>query len=458
MRVWSLAAALALAACAADPEPSCETRDDCPERHSCQEGACVEDPPFEPYPEPCTSDADCPDGEACGDGVCRDPAGAADCPDRPLAEVAVCENHDPSQCACYAGRVSFHEREQAGRLSCAGVVGIFSDVLELRQDGCQLEALDGQLEGTAVGDSELGLRIANLPNETACRAFPDRWAPQGDDGRPAIRIECSPTCTIYMEQLSPPAPERLVPSGAFLMGSSPPPPDRPEETPAHLADVTCFYADRLEVTRDAYLECLDAGPCSPPLYPDAEPNRETFFAAARRTLPMTHLTHRQAEDYCHFARKALPTEAEWERAAQAEEPSRYPWGDDAPTCAHANLAGCAEDPAPWDGTREAGVSSFDVADLAGNAREWTRDFFSPSAYAGRAARAGETGVRNPEQLEPDPALGAVRVVRGGSHLTDAAARPTDHDARVTARTAVPDNDAAADLGFRCVRYEPGVAR
>ena len=456
----------------------CEFDTDCSAGNRCVDNACAAIPADELNEiraGVCDTDAQCSEGEVCKNRRCRDElleGNPLTCPEPPLSEELVCSNWDPEECPCYAGVVAFHEKDEGGRLSCAGVVGIFSDVLYIKQNGCHIEALDGQLTGDAVGFGELKLRIANLPNDTSCSALADRWARLGGDGRPAVRITCSATCKIWMEQFPKLPPERIVPDGNFFMGSAEGidlPPDRPEEGPEHLVDTTCFYMDRFEVSRGEYLTCLDAGPCSPPLFPEGQ-DRESFFAPALQNLPVTYVTHRQAEDYCKFREKSLPTEAEWERAARASRwaMSKYPWGPDEPViddrCGQANVAGCSGQLEPVDNAgggdslRNDGASFFDIVDLAGNAREWTRDYFNPSVYARRAASAGENGAKNPEQLEPDPSLGEVRVVRGGSYLTDVRTNVEGNEARVAARTAVHQNDTAPDLGFRCVRYKPGVAR
>jgi iron(II)-dependent oxidoreductase len=138
-----------------------------------------------------------------------------------------------------------------------------------------------------------------------------------------------------------------------------------------------------------------------------------------QTLPITpraaviHINWYEAEAYCKWARRRLPSEAEWEFAAAtvpgAAAPKRnYPWGDEPPTTAHANLYGAAS------GTVDvnafpAGDSAWGVRQLFGNVWEWTRDWFNP--YPGF--------VCDPYKEYSAPWFGNHKVLRGGCYATRA---------------------------------------
>jgi iron(II)-dependent oxidoreductase len=92
--------------------------------------------------------------------------------------------------------------------------------------------------------------------------------------------------------------------------------------------------------------------------------------------PVVFVCWYEAEAYCRWARRRLPTEAEWELAAGSFEGRRFPWGDAPPTTAHANLdarAGGTVDVAD----HAAGDSPYGCRQMIGNVWEWTASRFAP---------------------------------------------------------------------------------
>ena len=92
-----------------------------------------------------------------------------------------------------------------------------------------------------------------------------------------------------------------------------------------------------------------------------------------------YVSQAEASAYARRAGKALPTEAQWQRAAygmpDGSERS-YPWGVDAPGAKLGNFDFHRWDPTPV-GAFPAGQSAFGVADLLGNGWEWTSSLFEP---------------------------------------------------------------------------------
>ncbi|WP_431933059.1 formylglycine-generating enzyme family protein [Nonomuraea jabiensis] len=172
---------------------------------------------------------------------------------------------------------------------------------------------------------------------------------------------------------------------------------------------------------------------------------------AREDHPVVHVTWNDAQAYCAWAGRRLPTEAEWERASRGGlEGARYPWGDDLLDARgdwQANIwqgsfpdHDTAED--GWAGTapvRSYRPNGFGLWQTVGNVWEWCDDPFDPRAYAKRA----RAQVHDPRsRVAP-----TLRVLRGGSYLC--------HDSycnryRNAARSSNTPDSSMGNAGFRTV--------
>ena len=122
--------------------------------------------------------------------------------------------------------------------------------------------------------------------------------------------------------------------------------------------------------------------------------------------PMMHVNWHEANAWCRWAGRRLPTEAEWELAASGMEKRRYPWGTRFPVAGQANLD--ARQLECVDVARfPAGDSPFGCRQMLGNIWEWTADAFGP--YPGFAA--------DPYKEYSEPWFGNHMVLRGGSWAT-----------------------------------------
>jgi formylglycine-generating enzyme required for sulfatase activity len=226
----------------------------------------------------------------------------------------------------------------------------------------------------------------------------------------------------------PPLDPAMVrfPAGALILGSDD---GAADERPVRTVELAAFDLDRREVTQAEWQACRDAGACTAVLCQESPYWSPTKYPEH----PALCMSHDQAQAYCAWRGKRLPSEAEWERAARGAAGRAYAWGDAAPDCARANADGCGGDPAPV-GSRPDGATPEGVLDLTGNVREWVADWYAADAYA-----TGE--ARDPR----GPASGSERVVRGGGFVTGA------DGLRAAARDKLVPLGGAYDLGLRCAR-------
>jgi iron(II)-dependent oxidoreductase len=123
--------------------------------------------------------------------------------------------------------------------------------------------------------------------------------------------------------------------------------------------------------------------------------------------PIVFVNAFEADAYCRWAGRRLPTEAEWELAAKSPDGRRFPWGNAPPTAAHANIDGRAGGPVDV-AAHAQGDSHYGCRQMIGNVWEWTATRFAP--YPGF--------VRDPYAEYSEPWFATPhRVLRGGCWAT-----------------------------------------
>jgi iron(II)-dependent oxidoreductase len=228
----------------------------------------------------------------------------------------------------------------------------------------------------------------------------------------------------------------LVPGGESVQGTDTDPWALDNERPAHRVHLPSFRIDRVPVTNTMHAGFLAAGGYEDRrLWSDRgwehlqssgrrapmtwESDGAGWWTCTRfgetvpveRDAPVEHVCWYEADAYARWAGRRLPTEAEWEKACGwdpvAGRLRRYPWGDEDPTSAHANLGQRAARPAPV-GAYPAGASAYGVEQLVGDVWEWTSSGFDPYP-----------GTRPFPYREYSEVFygGDFRVLRGGSWAT-----------------------------------------
>jgi len=197
--------------------------------------------------------------------------------------------------------------------------------------------------------------------------------------------------------------EVLVPAGTFTMGTDTEPWALDNERPAHPVELPAFWLDTTPVSNAAYQQFIADGGYRDERWwtPEGWAHRQSAGLTAplfwspdggqwlRRRFgtvepvppdePVLHVSWYEADAYARWAGRRLPTEAEWEKAARWDPVSgrsrRYPWGDESPGPAHANLGQRHLQPAPV-GSYPAGESPYGARQLIGDVWEWTASDFT----------------------------------------------------------------------------------
>jgi formylglycine-generating enzyme required for sulfatase activity len=298
-----------------------------------------------------------------------------------------------------------------------------------------------------------------------------------------------------------------IPGGTFTMGSEE---FYPEEGPTRDVSVDGFWMDTTHVTNEEFAAFVDETgyttfaerPPTPDDYPDADPENLVAGSAVftspthavnlqnpnqwweyvpgadwRHPLgpdssleglldhPVVHVAYEDAVAYAAWAGKKLPTEAQWERAARGGlDAKRFVWGDehliDGELMANTWQGQFPYENKALDGyERTSPVATFPpneygLFDMAGNAWQWTSDWYSDDPTAGESTSptcctpTNPRGVSEEQSIHPhDPTNIPRKVLKGGSHLC---APNYCFRYRPAARYPEPIDTSTNHVGFRCI--------
>ncbi|MDT3776173.1 formylglycine-generating enzyme family protein [Nitrospira sp. MA-1] len=239
------------------------------------------------------------------------------------------------------------------------------------------------------------------------------------------------------------APMVLIPEGIFPMGVPKAARDGGlDERPNHDVFVSTFYMDKYELTNGRYLQFVTETGHRTPQHP-TDPKRglwkQNMMPESVTDLPVINVDWKDAEAYCHWAGKRLPTEAEWEKAAKGPNDWRFPWGDVEPTLDHLNFnqSWRGEATLTQVGIYEKGKSPYGIYDVAGNVWEWVADWYEADYYS-------KSPARNP----PGPETGTYKVLRSSGWQGETP------QVRIFTRIKSLPTDRNNSTGFRCAKDGP----
>jgi len=194
----------------------------------------------------------------------------------------------------------------------------------------------------------------------------------------------------------------IIGAGEFLMGSKSSE-GRPDERPQNKIYISAYKIDANEVSNKRYLKFIKKTDRKEPPNPYGEKPLSEVEGVSE--LPVVQITWYDAVDYCRWAGKRLPTEAEWEKAARGSKGFVYPWGFNPPEVSFVNFQ------KQWEGKKtlwpanlsNESNSPYGLVGMAGNAREWVYDWYSPN-YFSKSSKENPQGPKN----------GILKVIKGGS--------------------------------------------
>ncbi len=202
-----------------------------------------------------------------------------------------------------------------------------------------------------------------------------------------------------------------------------------DEHPQRSLHLRGFYIDRFEVVNSGYKRFVDATGSRPPFG-----WRGSEFPKDAENYPVVNINWYEADGYCRWLGKRLPTEEEWEKAARGTDARVYPWGNEYDP-KKGNTGGAGTGGAVSVGSFEGDMSPYGVYDMAGNVIEWTASWYKP--YPGSDFKSDNFGEK-------------FKVVRGDS-WGDTGHYYLTYYTRASYRLNVSPEERFEFIGFRCAR-------
>jgi formylglycine-generating enzyme required for sulfatase activity len=229
-----------------------------------------------------------------------------------------------------------------------------------------------------------------------------------------------------------------VPSGEFVIGNNS---GSPIERPQISTVTGHYYIDQKEVTVAEYQICVDKAVCKP-----AKCDQGTNSQA-----PIVCVNQHNADSYCKFQGKRLPTQEEWEKSSRGTDARRFPWGEQKPDCNLAHFKGCSQTRSST-GLLKKGRSPYGTFDQSGNVWEWTSTRRKPwdplkdpkkqwVGYKKKSVIPSSVKSKSKKKIKTTDHF----IIRGGSFMDEPEAM------RSSINHLVPYTFYSNLLGFRCAK-------
>jgi len=192
----------------------------------------------------------------------------------------------------------------------------------------------------------------------------------------------------------PPEGMVYIPAGEFIMGTNT---RWDDEGPEYVVYMPGYFIDKYEVTNRQYKEFTDATGHKTPQHWEENDTYDKGMAE----LPVVYVSWPDVFAYAKWAKKRLPTEEEWEKAARGTDGRQYPWGNEfSPD--HCNEPQRQSEGPEKVGSFPSGVSPYGVNDMVGNVWEWVNAWYLPhpgnmekSDLYGKSYRLAKGGISAP---------------------------------------------------------------
>lgn len=222
----------------------------------------------------------------------------------------------------------------------------------------------------------------------------------------------------------------FVPAGPFIRGTDE---GGFDEQPQRTLYLSGFMIDKYEVTNSQYAEFVAATGHRKSGPPSRYAKNMSRMQGVNQ--PVVYISWADAQAYCAWKGRRLPTEAEWEKAMRGTDGRLWPWGTvEIPHAANWARVDDGHEVSAVVGTIKSDASPFGVMDGAGNVMEWVQDWYQENAYR----EATDSDPRSPDH-------GTFKVLRGAGYASSGS------DLRITSRNKMVPDFRDETIGFRCAQ-------